>query len=379
MTRVAPLACALALLVHGPTFAQSITLPPSGDNQRSEVTQHIGPARVSITYNSPDVHGPNGEDRRGKIFGGLVPYGIHDLGFAGRRGPWRAGANENTVFDVSHPVTVQGQALPAGRYGLHMIAGPTEWTVIFSKNSTSWGSFSYDEKEDQLRVQVKPETAPYREWLTYEVVDRRPDRATVALEWDELRVPFTVVVPDLPLLYLTTIRNELRNAPGFTWQAWQTAALYCLQQNVNYEEALTWADNAIRLPGIGQANFTTYEAKAAVLSRLSREVEATALMDEAMKLPNALPTEIHQYGRQLQARGKQAEALVVYQKNAARFGEMWPTHVGLARGYSAAGEYTKALEHAQRALAQAPDPLNRKNLEEAVARLKQGKDMNAAR
>ena len=325
------------------------------------------------------MHGPNGEDRRGKVFGGLVPYGIHDLGFAGRKGPWRAGSNENTVVEVSHAVTVEGQPLPAGRYGLHMIAGAAEWTLIFSKNATSWGSFSYDEREDQLRVQVKAQPAPYREWLSYQFLERRPDRATVALEWEELRVPFTIAVPDVTSLYLTTIRNELRNAPGFTWQAWQAAALYCLQQNVNFEEALTWADTAIRLPGVGQANLTTLETKAAVLSRLKRESEATTVMDEAMRLPNALPVEIHQYGRQLQARGRHADALAVYQKNAARFGEAWPTHVGLARGYSGTGDFAKALEHAQKALAQAPDPLNKKNLEEAVARLKQGKDMNATR
>lgn len=145
---------------------------------------------------------------------------------------------------------------------------------------------------------------------------------------------------------------------------------------MNLDEALTWADNAIRLPGVGQANFITLETKAAALSRLKREAEATALMDEALRLPGAQPIEIHQYGRQLQARGRHAEALAVYQKNAARFGEVWPTHVGLARGYSATGDYTKALDHAQKALAQAPDPLNRRNLEEAIARLKQGKDMN---
>ena len=377
MRSVLSLACAMVLYA-GVAAAQSITLPPSGDNQRSAVIQHIGPVTVSITYNSPDVHGPRGEDRRGKVFGGLVPYGVHDLGFAGRRGPWRAGSNENTVVEVSHPVTIDGQPLPAGRYGLHMIAGPTEWTVIFSKNSTSWGSFSYDEGEDQLRVQVKTQPAPYREWLSYEFLDRKPDRATVALEWDEVRVPFTIAVPDVTSLYLTTIRNELRNAPGFTWQAWQAAARYCLQQNVNFEEALTWADNAIRLPGVGQANFTTYETKAAALSRLSRESEAAKLMDEAVRLPNALPIEIHQYGRQLQARGKHAEALAVFQKNAARFGEAWPTHVGLARGYSATGDYARALEHAQKALAQAPDAVNKKSLEDAVARLKQGKDMNVS-
>lgn len=378
MRRFASLTCAMSMCCAGVAAAQSITLPPSGDNQRSAVTQHIGPVTVSITYNSPDVHAPNGQDRRGKVFGALVPYGLHDLGTPGGPKPWRAGSNENTVIEVSHPVTVDGQSLPAGRYGLHMIADPTEWTVIFSKNSTSWGSFSYDAKEDQLRVKVKPQPAPYREWLSYEFLDRKPDRATVALEWDELRVPFTIVVPDVPSLYLTTIRNELRNAPGFTWQAWQAAALYCLQANVNLEEALTWADNAIRLPGVGQANFTTLETKAAALSRLKRESEASALMDEALNLPGALPSEIHQYGRQLQARGKKPEALAVFQKNAARFGDAWPTHVGLARGYSATGDYAKALEHAQKALTQAPDALNRKNLEEAVARLKQGKDMNVS-
>ena len=114
----------VALLALAPrAAAQSITLPPDGDNQRSEVTQQIGLVTVSVAYGSPDVHAPNGDDRRGKIFGTLVPYGIYDLAFNNRKGPWRAGANENTVFTVSHPVTIQGQPLPAGRYGLHMIAG----------------------------------------------------------------------------------------------------------------------------------------------------------------------------------------------------------------------------------------------------------------
>ena len=103
--------------------AQSITLPPNGDNQRSEVIQQIGMVRAAVEYSSPDVHAPNGDDRRGKIWGTLVPWGIHDLGFNDRKGPWRAGANENTVFSVSHPVKIDGQPLPAGKYGLHMLAG----------------------------------------------------------------------------------------------------------------------------------------------------------------------------------------------------------------------------------------------------------------
>ena len=101
--------------------------------------------RAAISTAALTCHGPNGEDRRGKIWGGLVPWGIHDLGFNGRKGPWRAGANENTVFSVSHPVLVEGKQLAAGRYGLHMLAGESEWTIIFSKNSSSSGSFFYDQ------------------------------------------------------------------------------------------------------------------------------------------------------------------------------------------------------------------------------------------
>jgi tetratricopeptide (TPR) repeat protein len=379
MTRLLAFAAAALLAAGRSSYAQSLTMPPDGDNQRAEVNQQIGLVRASVEYSSPDVHGSNGEDRRGKIWGGLVPWGIHDLGFNNAKGPWRAGANENTVFTVSHPVKIQGQPLPAGRYGLHMLAGEREWTIIFSKNSTSWGSFTYNQAEDALRVTVTPEKAPYHEWLTYDFTDRKPDRATLALTWEELRVPFTITVDDMPALYIDNMRRELRNAAGFRWQSWQAAAQYCVQQNKNLPEALTWAENAIAMPGIGQSNFSTLSTKAQILEKLSKATEAASLMAAAMELPNATAFEIHQYGRRLLAQGNAKEALVVFQKNAKRYGDAWPVHVGLARGYSAAGDYKTALKHAEIALTQAPDALNRKSLEDAVARLKQGQDMNSTR
>lgn len=167
--------------------------------------------------------------------------------------------------------------------------------------------------------------------------------------------------------------------PGFRWQESQAAAQYCLQQNRNLPEALTWAENAISMPGIGQANFTTYFTKAQILEKLSRGTEAAALMSAAMDLPNATAIQIHQYGRQLLAQVNAKEAVAVFEKNAKRFGDTWPVHVGLARGYSAQGAYEKALKHAKIALTQAPDALNRKSLEDAVARLEKGQDMNATR
>ena len=133
--------------------------------------------RVTIDYSSPRVvRGKN--DRRGKIWGELVPWGLSDLGLNGCTScPWRAGANENTTFTVTHDVKVQGQPLAAGTYGLHMIPGQDEWTVIFSKDASSWGSFWYDPKNDALRVKTKAGKSDYHEWLTYEFTEREPAKA----------------------------------------------------------------------------------------------------------------------------------------------------------------------------------------------------------
>jgi len=122
-----------------------LTLPPSGNNQKASVTQFIGPVKITIDYSSPAVHSPGGEDRRGKIWGKLVPYGVAPLGVSPKPSPWRAGANENTTFSISENVAIEGKPLPAGTYGLHMIPGPEEWTVIFNKNHEAWGSFFYDD------------------------------------------------------------------------------------------------------------------------------------------------------------------------------------------------------------------------------------------
>ena len=134
--------------------AQSTILDLPRASQHAVVTQRIGITDVSINYHRPLVN-------KRKIWGGVVPYG--DV--------WRAGANENTTIAFSDPVSVEGKTLPKGTYGLHMIPGENEWTVIFSRNSTSWGSFTYDQKEDALRVAVKPQPAEFHEALTYDFDD----------------------------------------------------------------------------------------------------------------------------------------------------------------------------------------------------------------
>ncbi len=365
------------LLMATVAGAQGISTPPGGDNQKSSVTQYIGLVRVTIDYNSPDVHGPNGEDRRGKIWGTLVPYGAPDVPFGTcTECPWRAGANENTVFTVSHDVKVEGQPLAAGSYGLHMIPGQDEWTVVFSKNHASWGSFFYDPKEDALRVKVKPSKSEFNEWLTYEFIDRRPDKTTVALKWEELQVPFTVTVDNIADLHLAAIRDELRNNTGFNWQNWVQAAQYALQAK-RPNEALEFAEAAVNRQFIGQENFQTLSTLAMAQEAAGKTAEATATREKSINHRTAGPLEIHQYARQLLAQGKKEDALRVWELNAKRYPGQWPVHVGLARGYSAVGKYKEALKHAKLALAQAPDDINKQSLTAAVAKLEQGKDMNS--
>ncbi|MEA2694569.1 MAG: hypothetical protein QOJ16_3956 [Acidobacteriota bacterium] len=369
-------ASATLAALAGPAAAQSagITLPPNGGNERATVIQQIGLVRVSVEYSSPHVHSPSGEDRKGKIWGKLVPYGMANLGFGtcGGQCPWRGGANENTVFTTSHDVKVQGQPLPAGAYGLHFIPGPEEWTIIFSKNSTSWGSFFYDPKEDALRVKARPETGEYREVLTYEFPERKEGTATAALKWENLSLPWTITVDNPNDLYVENLRRELRSSPGFSSQNWLAAAQFSLQNKTHLDDGLAWAKQAVDPVNNGQENFNTLSTLADLELANGQTAEAAKTMDRALSHPTAQPIDLHLYGRRLLAQKKTQEAMKVFELNAKRHPNVWPVHVGLARGYAALGKKKEALAEAKLGLPQAPDETTRKNLENVIQQIEQG-------
>jgi hypothetical protein len=369
-------ATAVALVAIGVT-AQQITLPPSGGNERSSVTQQIGPVKVSIDYSSPHVHSPQGVDRRGKVWGTLVPWGMANLGFGTcKECPWRVGANVNTIFTTSHDIQVNGSTLPAGSYALFAIPQQDEWTWIFSKNHTSWGSFFYDPAEDALRVKAKPEKAEYREVLTFDFTERKDDHATVAMKWEELAVPIDITVPNVSDLYIADISQELRNSPGFNDASWTQAARYALD-NKHPAEGLKWATAAADdKSGIGRKNFTNLMTLADAQEANGKTADAAKTRDEAMNHPTTTPFDLHGYARQLMAKGKNEEALKVFELNAKRNPGVWPVNFGLARGYSAVGRYPEALKYAKLALPQAPDEVNRKSIEGAIKKLEAGQDIN---
>jgi tetratricopeptide (TPR) repeat protein len=353
------------------SFAQALTEGNEGNNKRASVSEQIGLAKITVDYHRPGVKG-----REGKIWGTPVAhYGLVDMGFGtSKASPWRGGANENTTITFSENVKVEGKDLAAGTYGLHFILGETDDTVIFSRRANSWGSFYYDPAEDALRVTVKHQTMDKSvEWLKYEFINQTENSAVVALMWEKRLIPFTIQA-DIHKIQLAHFKSELKTKPGFTWQAFVQAANYCLQNNIETEQALEWADMAINARFVGQKNFQTLSTKASVLTRLNRTAEANQLMDEA--LPMGQLFELHQYARQLLAQKNPDRALVVFQANYKKNPNVFTTNVGLGRGYSATGNYKKALGYMENALKQAPDDLNKSSVENGIKKLREGKDIN---
>jgi hypothetical protein len=361
----------LCMLAHI-SFAQ-LTMPHGGGSKKASVSEYIGLTKITIDYDRPAVRG-----REGKIWGtDVAPFGFTYQGFGtSKEAPWRAGANENTVITFSTDVKVDGKNIPAGKYGLFMaIMSENEITVIFSKDYQAWGSYYYEPAKDVLRVTTKPtKSETTQEYLQYTFTGQTDRTATVELAWEKWRIPFKIDA-DVANIIINSMREELKGDKGFSWQAWQQAANYCLQNNINLEEALTWAEGAISGQFIGEQNFTTLSTKAMILTKLNRQKEADALMKEA--LPFGKMTDLHTYGRQLITQKRGAEALEVFKMNAQKNPNHWTTTLGLARGFAAVGDYKNALKNAKLALTQGvPDEQNKKNIQDMILKLTENKDIN---
>jgi hypothetical protein len=360
-----------ALYLGSPSLSNAqLTTAPGGGNKKASVTERIGITDITLHYDRPGVKG-----REGKIWGQLIPVGYADLGFGtSKAAPWRAGANENTTIEFTTNVMIEGQPLPAGKYGLFIAYDPAECTLIFSKNYSSWGSFFYDPSEDALRVKVKPVPLDHSvEWLRYEFTDQKETSATVALEWEKLSIPFKVDV-DYVKLQLESFRRELRSDKAFTWNAYVQAAQFCAQHNTNLDEGLTWANAGITTPFVGEKNFQTLSTKAQILALQGKTADADAAMKEA--LPMGTMQEVHQYARQLLTQKRTKEAFDAFKLNYDKHPNEFTTNMGMARACSGTGDYKKALDYLKKAEAQAPDKANKDNIQKYIPMLQAGKDIN---
>lgn len=247
-------------------FAQ-LQLPQ--ESNKASVSQTVGDTAISITYFRPNVKGRT-------VWGDLVPFGK----------VWRSGANNATVFEVSNDVTINGQPLPKGKYSLHSIPTATDVTLIFNKTWDQWGSFNYDEKQDQLRVKVKPQTTTVpRETLMYEFEGIKDNSTDAVLSWEKWRIPFTVNVGDVYGRTLAQIRSAIQARNADDVRPLNQGAGYVLssKKKENYEEALGWLDTSIK----AKEGFGNLSAKARLLNEMGRKKEAIAAGEKAVQVGKA--------------------------------------------------------------------------------------------
>ena len=294
---------------------------------QAHLSQNIGFATVEIDYSRPGARGR-------EIWGELVPFGLAPNAFGnGKPMPWRIGANENTTIELSNNAKVNGFDLPAGKYSMHAIVQEDEWTIIFNSDVDAWGSFFYEKSNDVLRVKAKPEKAEFREWLTIDFDNITLGSADLFIHWGELKVPLEIEF-DRHEVALDKFRKELTNLQGFNQAAWGAAARYCLNNNINLDEAMVWIDKALGMNGGN--NFNNNSVKAGLLTAQGKKEEGDKLMEASIE--GSTEAELNAYGYQVMNQGRLEEAIEIFKLNVDRHPDAWNVYDSLGEALNNQGD-----------------------------------------
>lgn len=361
--RTTPMMFATALFL---VTAACLAVEPAAAQVRSPVvspyatvSEEVGLTDITIRYGRPAVNGR-------PIWGGLVPNGLSAplSGFgSGNAFPWRAGANENTTITFTHPVYINDTRIEAGTYGLHLIPTESEWTFILSTMAQAWGSFSYDESEDAVRVAAVPQDIPHEEYVTWSFENLTHNETTVSLAWEMKKASFDVWV-DTDEIVVASLRDGLRGLPRFYWQGWQQAAAWCLNNDTNLDEAMQWIDRSIAM----QSNFTNLSVKSGLLEKQGKTKEANDMLAGAMDA--ATEAELNVYGYQLMGRGEIDRAIAAFRMNTEKHPDSWNTFDSLAEAYMNKGDRKNAVKYYEKALSMVTDETQKGRIRGQLAQLK---------
>ncbi len=344
------------LILSSASSAQGISTPRT-PSPAAQVSQTIGISTVSINYSRPSV-----KDR--EIWGELVPYGWNvEPGGSPHKTPWRAGANENTVITFSHDASVEGKIVPAGSYGLFFsINSDNGSEVILSKDNRSWGNFYYDPANDVLRANITIRDHAMTEALTYDFINLTKNTTELVLNWEKKQFPVKIefAVDDIVMANAT---DQLKGVMGFTWQGLISAANYSLQNNVNTDQAMQWADRALTM----NKNFTTLNTKAALLRTQGKNEEADKLQGEALTMANE--AELNAHGYQLLNQGKMDEAIKAFKGMTEKYPESANAWDSLGEGYAIKGDKKNAIKALNKSLTLNPAENVKANSEKYLKQL----------
>ncbi|HEX5151852.1 MAG TPA: DUF2911 domain-containing protein [Parafilimonas sp.] len=339
------------------SFAQGVITTPRVPSPAASVTQTIGISTVTVNYSRPSV-------KERKIWDSLVPYGYNVQAFgAGNSAPWRAGANENTTIKFSDDAKVEGRPVPAGEYGLFfVIYKDNTGEVILSKDHKSWGSFWYDSTHDLMRAKIQLRDGQPTEMLTYNFINDTKTSAELVLNWEKKAFPVKIEF-DVDKIVMNNATEQLKNTVGFSWQGYASAANYALQNKVNLDQAVVWADQAVTQ----NRNFNTLSLKSNLLKQTGKTDEAGTLMDEAIQI--STENELNLYGYQLMNQGQVDKAIDVFILNTKRHPESANVWDSLGEGYVTKGDKEKAIANFKKSLSMNPPANVKANSEKFLKQL----------
>ena len=304
-------------------------------SQSRTTTANIGKCEMTIDYHSPSVKGR-------KIFGGIVPF---DFVIDGVEYPWRAGSNQRTTIDFSHPVQIEGQKLDSGSYGFLVLVSEKEWTLIFSSGKT-WGAFNYDQTNDVLRIPVETQKVPFQEWLSYEFRNPTSESVEIQLRWEETAVSFKVSTNALDNLLSDLEAMEEKTASNYQSLAMRTLEKYPDKK----EEALEFLEMSFSKikdyenEAYRKAYLFNYQVlKGELLVSMGNKKEGEALIAKALNEASGFNTYYYALNKLL-VKGEEKKALDLLKGQVKRDPENRANHFALGEFYLKIGDQKRATE-----------------------------------
>ena len=333
---------------------------PQG-SQMAYVKQKVGISTISVTYSRPSV-------KEREIWGKLVPYGMNNLGFGtAKESPWRAGANESTTISFSDDMSIGGNPVKAGTYGLFMVVHENDNVdVILSKNSTAWGSYFYEPTDDVLRTTVKAQSGAHSELLTYEFTAVDKTSATIALKWGKKEIPIKIDVPVTEIV-LNNIRHQLEGSAGFSITSYIQAANYSLNNGGDLEEALGWIDGSISGTFYSQKNYNNLLTKSRILNKMGKKSESLVIVEEAATLANM--NQLNAMGYQMLNEKENDLAIKFFKMNVKNNPKNANVYDSLGEGYKTLGDNKNAIKNLKKSLSLNPPPNVKANSEKLLKEL----------
>jgi hypothetical protein len=222
------LTCLLAFaILLSPTLSYAQITPQPSSSQT--ITQGFGLGTITVSYSRPNTKGR-------KIFGNVEPYDK----------VWRTGANSATIITFSDDVTLEGNKVPAGEYGLFTIPGESQWTVILSKKAKQWGAYTYNQSDDYLRFSVKPVKLQQPvETFTLQFENIYPTSGELHLLWENTALTIHLTC-DIDSKVLARIDSAMKTDK----KPYYDAVIYYWNNNKDMNQALEWANQLEKMPGM---------------------------------------------------------------------------------------------------------------------------------